>query len=316
MAVFAIVVVLAAAAMTIDVGHAFVAQARLQNASDSAALAAALELMSQFRGGESYSSAKAAATYEATALKDLNYPEAGILVYFGTWGADGEFLVYDGDDWPQSGTMAVRATTFRDTTAPGGRLELLFAPVVGLADVELRRSAVAGIGTNIRTVYEGLSPFAIYEDDVPALGEPMTIYPISEPVPGCFGLLNLDGGSLGTPEIIDWILNGYDGGFTIDPVDGYTFFEGSPGFRAAIEGAVQQRIGEVLTVCVYDEVTGQGANAHFRLVRFLALTIMECDLTGGDQHIDTRIEYLTPIHDAAVGGSTTSPNLYRVQLVQ
>jgi len=66
-------------------------------------------------------------------------------------------------------------------------------------------------------------------------------------------------------------------------------------------------------VCVYDEVTGQGSNANFRIVQFLALTITQVKLTGGSKYVKARVERLVSIPNCETGGSSDS-NVVKVHL--
>ncbi len=185
---------------------------------------------------------------------------------------------------------AVQATGSRDSDAPGGPFSLFFAPVIGVNTCDVRAQAAAETGSRITAVLGGLAPFAVPEDRVPAVGQEFSFYPGSgdsgggkgqaQTEPGNWGLLDLDGGANKTPDLIDWIENGYPGVVSIDPDLGYTWIDGTPGWRAALEGVLQEKIGEPLLVCVYDEVTGNGSNASLLLHRIPA---PHPDLCGPDR---------------------------------
>jgi len=317
----AMVVVLGAVvALTAELGQLFVEEARLQNAADAAALAALHKLVEAREDGQNETHARQSGLSEATAIKNANRPEAGIAVQFGCRTPDGTFVVAD----ESTAAMAVRAVTTRNEQAPGGSVALTFAALLGIRSCDVAASAVCEVTGNIRGVRGNVSPFAVPEDRIPGLGETMVFYPAegggghghgSETVvAGNWGLLNLDGGSCNTPELRDWILYGYDGEIIVDE-EGYIWFDGTPGFRTTLENEVNQRIGDQLIMVIYDQVTGTGSNANYRVVGFLVATVLECDLNGPDARMTCRVEGLISVHDVIVGGTYTSPNMRKFQLV-
>ena len=300
------------AALAVDVGYLYCARARLQNAADAATLAAAEKLVEERNAGAAESAARSAAATEAQAIVAANWAQAGWQVAFGTF--EGGTFVQQGEG---TAATAVRVVAHRKSDAPGGALSLFFAPLAGIQTVEVSAPAVSRFSTDVGTIRNSMDlvPFAVYKDDVVAPGQVMTVYDHGQVAPGNFGLLNFDGGSLGTPELWDWILNGYRGEVTIDPATGCTWFTGECGFRAAIKSAVQERMGDLVIVCVYDQVTGQGSNANFRIIRFLAVTLTECKLTGKDPYIKARVEQMVNVPDGESGGPPNG-NLCVIKLVQ
>jgi len=311
LAVAMVLVLAAVCALTIDVGLVFYVRAQLQNGADAASLAAVLELMQQRNDGASEEEARAEAEVEAEAIAQANVPGAGVEVKFGLVDEDGQFIEQD----TCVEASAVKVGVWRDGTAQAGSVELFFAPLLGLAKQDVRAEAVARSSSNIRGINNGLRPFAVYENDVPAAGEVMTIYDDGQVAPGCFGLLDFNGGSHGVPELRDWILNGYDDTFGIDPEQGYTIVSATPGLKVALKTELNAIVGQQIVVCVYDEVTGQGANAEFRVVSFLCITLVEVKLTGQEKYVKARVEYMTSIHDADVGDVDESRNVCRIRLV-
>ena len=307
-----LVVLILIAALVVDVGYAFVMRAQLQNAADAASLAAVQELIAQRYQGESEEEARSAATAEAQVFVDTNCAGSGFEVAFGTIDEGGE-LVEQGSDVTATAACVVAS---RNDSAPAGSLSLFFAPFMGMNSLSVSASATCEAASNIMSIDGGLSPFAVYEGDVPAVGETMIFFDNQEPVPGCFGLLSLDGGSCATSELLEWIVEGYDGGITIDPELGYVMVGGDPGFRAALASALQQRVGDLLIVCVYDQVTGQGSNAQFRIVSFLSIELIGFRLTGTNKYIEARVTAIRSIHDAQSGGVGNSSNFCKVQLVR
>ena len=318
----------AVVSLTSDVGHMAVTQARLQNSADAAVIAATSVLLYQQVDGSSEETAREMAASEADAMRLANSAEAGAEIEFGVIDEDGDFEVAD------TGTpaTAVRSTVFRNESAPGGPVPMLFASIIGISACEMSGTATCEVNPSIRAIVGNLSPFAVPEDRIPDPGESMIFYPAGEADPdapggsgnangntvvvaGNWGLLNLDGGANTTDELRDWILNGFDGEFFIDP-QGFTWVEGTPGFRAAIGSSVEQRIGDQLAMVIYNEVLDQGSNALYKCVGFVLATVTEVDMTGTDQHLTARIDRVAGIHDIVTGGTYTSPNLRKVQLIR
>ena len=317
MTVASLLVVLAVAVFAVDVGYMFETEAKAQNASDAAVLAAVQVLVSERNAGEDEEDARNEATGEAEAIALGNCPQAAVDIQFGRFKNDGSFeeLDEDDDDDDEIAT-AVRAVVARNSEAPGGPLTLFFGPVLGLHTADVSAQATSAIDTNISGVRGNLAPFAVHEGSIPGLGETVTIYDQDKFAPGCFGLLNLDGGSFGTSTVKDWIRNGYPETVELDSDTGHRWVPGGTGFRSAIKSAVNARIGDELTVCVYDTVTGNGHNASFRVVSFARVTLTEVRLTGKNKYVKARLEAVTNLHDAIVGNAGESPNICKLRLRQ
>jgi hypothetical protein len=54
-------------------------------------------------------------------------------------------------------------------------------------------------------------------------------------------------------------------------------------------------IGEARFLPLYDSATGNGANAEFRITRFVAARVVSADLKGGNKHIT--LEPVTSLSD-------------------
>ncbi len=311
------------AALTVDVGYLCLTNARLQNAADAASLAATYVLLSERLEGAGEQSARTAALIEANLIGRANVAEAGISVQFGCRNEAGSFLVADS----ATEATAARVTMFRDQDAPGGALALFFAPVFGLQSARVSAAATCEASSDIAGVLGGLSPFGVPQSAIPPVGEEMIFYPVdgndydgladSKVAPGCWGLLNLDGGNLGTPELIDWIVNGYDGTIRKDPEQDSVWIDGTSGFRATIEDAMIQKIGKPMILLVYDQIVGVGATTDFRCVGFLRITVNSVQLKGtNNPHISATVEQVSSLHDVITGGGVPSVNIRKVQLVE
>ena len=308
-------------ALTVDVGQVFVWRARLQNAADAASLAGIHKLVRQRLEGVSEATARVAAASEATLIEQANVSDAGISIQFGKINAAGNFETVDGS----TSATAVLATASRDSSAPGGSVRLAFAPLLGINRCPVAGTGVAEVTSSIRGVLTGLAPFAVPEERLVPPGQEMVFYPADGEAydglgdvtvaPGCWGLLNLDGGALSTTELIEWIENGYNGLFEISE-DGYIWIDGTSGFRAALQKPMRAKIGETLIMVVYDVVTGTGSNAQFRCVGFMRGTILEVKLTGKNERITCRVEQIGMLHGLVSGGNNNSPNILKIQLIR
>ena len=312
----ALLVLAAACVFAIDVGLIYFSRARLQNAADAAVLAATQELVEQRNAGAEEGEARLAAYNEAESIVAANWDEAGWEVAFGRY-VNGSFVA----EGYETKADSVRVIAKRDESSPGGALNLFFAPVLNLASVEVTARGSSAIFGGIGTIRGNLFPFAVHEDDVAPAGQPMVLYPGSVKAPGNFGLLNLNGGNLGTSELQDWIINGFPGEVTIDPDTG-VIVNGDTGWRSALKTSLEPRMGDTVFVCVYDQVTDQGANAEFRIRRFLAIKLLNIvykeaknphDDPGID-HINVEAQYVASVPDGETDDSIDD-NLVKISLV-
>ena len=308
-------------ALTADVGQIFVWRARLQNAADAAALAATHVLVTEQLDGAEEASARSAALTEATLIREANALEAGVNVEFGQMDEGGSFAAAD----TATTATAVRVTAFRTKDAPGGRLSLFFAPLLGLNSCDVAGAGTCEVTADIAGILAGMAPFAVPENGLVPPGSPMIFYPADGEdydglgdltvAPGCWGLLNLDGGALGTDELVDWIENGYDDAIEIDPEVGYLWIDGTSGFRSALQSVMRSKIDGSMIVAIYDEVVGVGSGADFRCTGFVKVIIKEVALTGTNPHITCVVAEVGMLHDLIGGLGTPSLNILKIQLV-
>ena len=311
MAAVALVLVCTMAVFSVDVGYIFCTKARLQNAADAATLGAMQVLVEKRNLGMAESLARGAASQEAAALVAANWQAAGCQIAFGTY-SESEFTAA-GEGTPASAALV---TTSRNADAPGGVLQLFFGPTLNIASVNVNAGATCAVFPGVRTIRANLLPFAIDETALVAPGQTMMLYEKTKTTPGNFGLVDLDGGSQGTSELEEWILYGYDAEVEIDPEQGYVIFEGTPGWRSAIKDEVEERLGDTVFVCVYDQVTEQGSNTEYRVVKFLAAQLTALNMKGGSfENIQIQIQRLTAVADCEASESIDD-NLCKIQLVQ
>jgi Flp pilus assembly protein TadG len=297
-------------ALTVDVGQMFWARAVLQNAADAASLAGAQVLSRERLGGASEATARAAALAEAGSIGRANAATAGFSVQFGTRAVGGAFVPAD----VGTAADAVHVSAYRTGSAPGGPVGLTFGRLLGVNSSNVSGAATAVASGQIRGMRGGLRPFVVYEGDLLPIGQTITFHEHDTIVPGVFGLLDLDGGANGTPELAQWIRCGYDGTLEVS-AEGYIWIDGDPGWRAALKDDIKAIWGEEIYVVVYDQVNGSGANAHFRCIGFVGIVITDSRLTGNNKYIQGRVTGMKSVHDVIMGGSWTSPNLRKLQIV-
>lgn len=271
MCTVALVVVVAVAALAVDVGYLFATQARLQNAADAASRAAILELWERRASSDSESDARTAARTESTHVARENYDGVGVDTEFGVW--DGSsFTPCDSETCAN----AVRVRAYLDETAPAGSTRTFFAGVLGLHDVGLSATAVA------RYQQEGLLPFGIYRGDIGAVGTNTTLYDDTEVAPGAFGLIDFNGGENSADDMKNWTRNGYKDWFYIDPAQGTLTVEGCTGLKSSLADAIYDHIasGKKLVAPIYDSISGTGDSTRMGIVGYVEIVIT--DLTWAD----------------------------------
>lgn len=338
---FSLIILGLLAALTIDVGHMFASQAQIQNAGDAASKAAVFTLLSERHKGSTESAAREAATEEAQAIAALNVSEARCKIAFGHYDPATSQFTSDGTSTPAT---SVNAQIIRDGQEGSESLGLFFASLAGINDIAMTSTATTR-GSNKLIGFEpggGLRPFAVPKN---IIGDWDTGESVSVPVPsqtknnsendeentyedfmaaGNWGWLNLDGGANGVPELRKWIDEGYDDTFVLDQQDSdgekCTFVEGTPGLRSTLQSDIDELVGEEIICCIYDDVSGEGANAQFRIVGFIGLKITGTNWGNGnkDGELEAELIGISDNPKAILGGSGGSEesNLYKVQLVE
>lgn len=280
--VFAVALVLlcVVAAFAVDTGNLVSTQSRLQNAADSAALAAMLELWEQRAAGASESNCRTAAEAEAARLISKNFPGAGIDVAWGHW-QDGHFVTITSESTPAIVVDAVRVQAERSDSKGSESTMMSFASLFGVDSVEQAAVSTA------RYQHRGLVPISVYEPDVPAKGQSFTLYNDTETAPGNCGLLNFDGGSESLDKLRNWLDYGYHGDFDIEPDSESITIDGSTGLKSALARSFRDHIaaGSVLVTCVYRSVSGVGSGVTYEIVGFAAVIVEEVTMDKKEEEL-------------------------------
>jgi len=311
--------------LVVDFGHIFVTKAELQNTADSAAMASIIEVL---LGGEE--------TAEQVALDfGQAHQVAGdpILVnpddvVFGHYDLD--LSQFEPNALPTNG---VQVTARKAEGALSGPLPLFFARLFGKDFTDVNAVSLAVLDNRISglTVTNQLLPYTMLqcsEWETPSgcdangqfdVGTILDVFP-GHYAPGNFGFLDLDGGSNGTPDLNEWIEEGYEGEPFIIPPGGSIEIEGNPGIHgASLLGSFTSLVGpppQERFMPVHISVTGQGANTVYTVVAILAVRILDVQLTGppANRHINVEIipytsSSLAVCDECAESSTLTKPRL-------
>jgi hypothetical protein len=256
------VVILGFAAFAVDLGDAWQTRRRLITATDAAALAAA----QKYAVGED-----GCATEPATfvAANDLGASVTGCTFH--------EFE-------PGAGYVTVDAEK---------TVDFKFAGVLGITSEDITSTTTAAYGQPVAV--SGLRPFGLcyqsdayqawLDDGMPSPSDAIQIpytkdspNDCGEDAPGNWGVLDFDSGANSNADTKEWTLNGYPEPVWSDAV--------IPGDTGAFSNSLNSELSTLkddaieITLPVYSDVEGNGANAEFQLVEFVTLLIVDFRTTG------------------------------------
>jgi hypothetical protein len=229
------------AALTLDVGMWYREQRQAQATADAAALAGAQDLPAD----------PSLAVDSAQYYADRN----------GGGVAAGDIALRS--DYQPNDTVTVSV----QRTSPS-----IFASVLSIGAVTVRAHAAARAG--VPEQVSGVAPIVVNKlhpmlsgAGCPCFHSETTIPLGKTGAPGAFGMVDLNGGSNGSPELADWIANGYDGYLPLGR------YESDPGAKFngnGIQDALEGRLGTELLFPVYDTLDGGGANAEYNVIGWVA----------------------------------------------
>ena len=235
-------VLMGAVALTLDVGVWFREQRQAQATADAAALAGAQDLPRSVPNA--FASAQAFATANGGGVA------AGGITFK--------------SDYQTNDTVSVAVTR----TAPG-----IFASLFSIASVNVRAHASARAG--VPEQVNGAAPIVVNKlhpllsgPGCPCFQSETTIPLDKQGAPGAFGMVDFDnGGSNGNPNLSAWIATGYPGYLSLGDYDS------DPGAKfnsAGIKGALGSRVGTELLFPVFDTLGGNGSNAQYDVIGWVA----------------------------------------------
>lgn len=118
--------------------------------------------------------------------------------------------------------------------------------------------------------------------------------------PGNWGLVDFDGGSSGTPEIRNWIMNGYLGHrIAVDDcnADNAAPAEWCPASTGAISGSVEDAltsiIGQTFPLPLFDRAIGSGSGTTYHLIGFLGVKLWGFQVSGSETGRYLDLEFVT-----------------------
>ncbi|MEQ9411017.1 MAG: pilus assembly protein TadG-related protein [Fuerstiella sp.] len=147
-------------------------------------------------------------------------------------------------------------------------------------------------------------------DDDASDGIPeINIYPDlnSSLAPGNRGTVDLGSPNNSTKDLkrqIVYGLNAYDLSFFPDnkitfDADGALYLNGDTGISAGIEDSLESIIGHVRAIPIFIEVTGQGNNATYTVVKFVGIRVIAVKLSGGPKKRHLTVQP-APFYDSHV----------------
>lgn len=145
-------------------------------------------------------------------------------------------------------------------------------------------------------------------------------------VPGNFGTVDIGNTNNSTADLKRQILEGvsaedlewHGGRLELGP-DGTLVLNGDTGISASIQSALEQIKGKPRVIMLYSDVSGNGNNAMFTIVKFVGVRVMDVDLTGSmsDKHVTVQPAPVVTTHAIASETEGTSYGIYStVRLVE
>ena len=278
-------------ALSVDLGYIFVTRAELQNAADSAALSAVIEI----RNGISTARQKAISFGEAHVVANQFIEIEDGDVTFGRY--DLTNFTFQAGVLP---TNAVEVNARKTEGAPSGPLELFFARLFNQDTTNVRAISRAVLDPRVVGVRgkNRLLPYTVINfivdtnlDGNYEIGSTIDIHPRND-APGNFGFLDLDGGSNDIVELRYYIENGYDKDFIIPP-GGSVEVSGSTGIDGnSLLNSFNAIVGEEVFLPVHNWVIGEGNGAIFNVISLLAVKVQSVKLTGNQDKRFIRVKII------------------------
>jgi Flp pilus assembly protein TadG len=268
-----LVVLMGAAALTLDVGVWFREQRQAQATADAAALAGAQALPSTPLTAVSLAQQYADSNGGGVAAADITLRS----------------------DFATDDTVRVAVTR----TAPS-----FFATVFsfGSVDVHAHAAARAGVPESV----EGAAPIVVNQlhpllagPGCPCFHQETTLPLAKTGAPGAFGMVDFDNsGSNGNPDLADWIQNGFDGTLGVNLP-----YDSDPGAKfnsGGLTQALDARVGTELLFPVFDTLAQVGSNAEYHVIGWVAfhldcfgLATSDTNCTGQSGNNQTLTGYFT-----------------------
>lgn len=130
---------------------------------------------------------------------------------------------------------------------------------------------------------------------------------------GSFGFINLGAETNpGTSTLSQWIRQGYDKYMALGDYDART---GNPFSSTNVGGALEDKMGEELLFPIYRKLTATGSNAKYDIIGWVGFRLTSMDLTGNDEKLYGNFTRVVWQGIQGSPGSSVSPGVRVVQLV-
>jgi len=290
----ALLAMLALVALVLDGGNAYAQRRRVQNAADAGAVAGARELALGGTDGQIY-----AKIDEYTRIRN------GATSFEAVYIPGGELVGGGAVPSDASGVRVEAVITF----------PTFFAGVIGLAELTASTRSGASYGA-VAEMSQGVYPIGANWQNYD-YGQTYDIWHHEQGGPGNFGWLSWWGcnsvpclrTSLTPPGNSEEYVNPHDPDDHILSIGDWV--EGMPGVKSGAWGKLDDLIGVPITIIIWDEAEGQGANLNYHIAGFAEFVLEGYDkpkkITG------RFIRWVVPTTDIHFG---TSYGAYGVRLVE
>jgi hypothetical protein len=234
----------------------------------------------------------------------------------------------------------------RRTSSQNGNVPLFFGRILGLNGIAAEAQATGAILRNFKGFKApdngqnlGILPFALDKATWDALlagggtdnysWDPVTqtisnasdgihevdLYPHGTGSAGNRGTVDIGNNNNSTPDIERQILHGVSpadlaaiGGELALDSGGHLNLNGDTGISAGFKDALTSITGQSRIIPIFDQVTGPGNNASFRIVGFAGVRILAVDLTGGGKKVV--VQPARMVVNSGIQGGTTQTSYY------
>lgn len=245
---------------------------------------------------------------------------------------------------------AVRVVVKR-TANSNGPVPLFFASLFGYSSHELTSTAIAAMSDRVNGFYlppgseatVNMMPFALDQESWEAMlaGEaddewsydPMfgvspgsdgvfevNLYPQETGAPGNRGTVDIGGGNNSTSDLGRQIVHGVSAG-DLAAMDGPLqipspyeplLLEGDPGISAGIKDELASIVGKTRVIPIFSDVSGNGNNSTYSIVRFVGVRVLDVQLTGQTKQVIVQpaVTMSRGVTISDVGGAAPSQFIY------
>ncbi len=245
-------VLIATAALGVDGANAYLQRWRAQNAADAAALA----------GARSVALGESRSGVEATIQELTRANQASLLSWAYT--DDGRGVVVE---------VSRRFPTY-------------FAGIIGYPEVTVVAEATARTGPVVAA--DNLLPMTVNCMQNLVFGEEHILWDREGEGPGVFGWLDWNGGSRSNNELVDNIENPANSGrWEIGEQ-----IPAGPGVQnsSGVRNALRNWLNRPVTIPLYSQVTGNGANARYEICGFAEFVITDFNFQGRNKWVQGRFQ--------------------------